>query len=163
MENRKFYRERSNRTQKLYNIAVQILKPILKIPKASLLYTIHKNWGEMIGKEFIDYTKVERVALARNQKIANLYVISFNSAVSFYINNNKSYILDRINNFFGYRAVTDLYVKEIPRIVLKSAPKYEINEEKLAKFIETNDIGNDALREKLNELAKEVYKSQLDL
>jgi hypothetical protein len=151
--------ERYNRSITLYSVAEKILRPILKTPRAALMYTINRNWREIVGEEFFNFTEVENVTLLRNQKTANLYIVSFNSAVSFYVNNNKTHILDKINNFFGYRAVLDLYVKEVPRIVPKISEKYSVDEVKLNKFISNNNITDMILREKLNELAKEVYST----
>jgi hypothetical protein len=142
-----------------YDIARKVLKPLLKKPKVALLYSINRNWKDIVGKEFVDFTMVENVVLLKNQKTANLYIISFNSTASFYINNNKSYILDRANNFFGYRAILNLYIKEIPKIIPKISQNYVVDEDKMIKFISKNNIKNAVLREKLNELAAEVYKT----
>jgi hypothetical protein len=52
-----------------------------------------------------------------------------------------------------------LYVKEVPRIVPKIPEKHPVDEAKLDKFTSNNNVGDVVLREKLNELAREVYST----
>ena len=59
-----------------------------------------------------------------------MYFVSYNSATSFYLNNNKQYIIEKINTLFGYGAVMNLFVKEVPTIVKRKA----------VKKVENNDV-----------------------
>jgi hypothetical protein len=148
--------EHYNGFRGFYGLANTVLKPALKSPKAAILFTLHRNWRSIVGNEFYTSTKIDKITLIKNQKIANLHIISFDSYTSFYLNNNKSYILENINNYFGYRAIINLYMKEMPREIIKNIIKQTVDEVKLEKFISMNNVEDNALREKLNELAKEV-------
>jgi hypothetical protein len=156
------YFEYGNGFRGLYSLLKGTLEPVLKTPKATLLYTLNRNWKDICGEKYADFMAIEKVILLNNQKTANLCVVSSNSSTSFFINNNKSYILDKINNCFGYRAIVNLYIKEVPKATQKITVDYVIDEEKLSKYHGVNISDNIPLRNQLNELAIEVYKKKID-
>ncbi|MDR0571752.1 MAG: DUF721 domain-containing protein [Rickettsiales bacterium] len=160
--NDRYYLEYCNRFKKLHNLTKDVLRPILKTPKASLLYTINRNWKSIMGEKYVDFAVVEKVVLLKNQKTANLYVTTFNLSTSFFINNSKSYILDKINNHFGYKAIVNLYLKEVPKTVIKTVKMCEIDDNKLIHYNTNNNTKDETLRNKLNELAIEVYKCKTE-
>ncbi|MDR1499040.1 MAG: DciA family protein [Rickettsiales bacterium] len=94
-----------------------VFGPLLKNPRYSFLYLVCKNWEDIVEPNYKHYCRVEKVTLLNENKQGNLYIISFNSSTSFYLNNNKQYIIEKINTLFGYGAVSNLFIKEIPRIV----------------------------------------------
>jgi hypothetical protein len=156
----KIYFECFNGFRSFRDISRGALKPLLRSSKAALLYTVNRNWKSIIGKEFFDCAEVEKVVMLPEERTAKLYVTSFNSSVSFYINNNKTYILDKINNFFGYRAVLDMLLREIPRPTRSAEKKYVADIESLKKFEEINAVKDTALRGKLRELAAVFYRRE---
>ena len=122
--------EFQNRFRSFQNITRNILKPILKNPKFNFFYTISNNWINVVGSKYLDYCCVKKVSLDKDGKQGNIYIVSYNSATSFYLNNNKQYIIERINTLFGYNAVLNIYIKEIPTIVRKkNIKKNAINKE----------------------------------
>ena len=122
--------EFQNRFRSFQNIARNILKPILKNPKFNFFYTISNNWINVVGSKYLDYCCVKKVSLDKDGKQGNIYIVSYNSATSFYLNNNKQHIIERINTLFGYNAVLNIYIKEIPTIVRKkNIKKNAINKE----------------------------------
>ena len=159
----KSYFECKNRFVKFQRFSAEILKPIINNPKFALLYTINKHWKEIIGERFFNYTEIEKATLLNENKNANLYIKSYNSAVSFEINNNKTYILEKINNLFGYKAILNLYIQEIPkRIYIEPEKKYTVNQEKLQKYENIiADSPDNNLKNKLIELAQEFFKEEI--
>ena len=122
--------EFQNRFRSFQNITRNILKPILKNPKFNFFYTISNNWINVVGSKYLDYCCVKKVSLNKDGRQGNIYIVSYNSATSFYLNNNKQYIIERINTLFGYNAVLNVYIKEIPTIVRKkNIKKNAINKE----------------------------------
>lgn len=122
--------EFQNRFRSFQNITRNILKPILKNPKFNFFYTISNNWINVVGSKYLDYCCVKKVSLDKDGRQGNIYIVSYNSATSFYLNNNKQYIIERINTLFGYNAVLNVYIKEIPTIVRKkNIKKNAINKE----------------------------------
>ena len=90
--------EFQNRFRSFQNITRNILKPILKNPKFNFFYTISNNWINVVGSKYLDYCCVKKVSLNKDGRQGNIYIGSYNSATSFYLNNNKQYIIERINN-----------------------------------------------------------------
>lgn len=129
-----------------------ILKPILKNPKCAFLYTLANNWSNIIISKYLDYCKLEKVTLNKEKKQGNVYMITYNSATSFYINNNKEYIIEKMNCLFGYKAVLKLYVKEVPTVV-KKKEKIKIN----TNFSLKNENINSELKSALEELGSTIY------
>ena len=122
--------EFQNRFRSFQNITRNILKPILKNPKFNFFYTISNNWINVVGSKYLDYCCVKKVSLDKDGRQGNIYIASYNSATSFYLNNHKQYIIERINTLFGYNAVLNVYIKEIPTIVRKkNIKKNAINKE----------------------------------
>lgn len=101
----------------------QILNPFLSNPKCNFLYLVTKNLGVIVGEKYKEYCKIEKINLVNENRQGNIYLISFNSSVSFYLNNNRLYIIEKINSIFGYDAVANLFIKEIPTIVKKKMKK----------------------------------------
>ncbi|MBR2140775.1 MAG: hypothetical protein IJ853_00250 [Rickettsiales bacterium] len=122
--------EFQNRFRSLQNISRAILKPILKNPKFNFFYTIANNMFNVVDKKYLEYCCVDKVSLDKECKQGNVYFVSYNSATSFYLNNNKQYIIEKINTLFGYGAVMNLFVKEVPTIVKRKA----------VKKVENNDV-----------------------
>lgn len=128
----------------------ELLKPILKNPKCNFLYTVSSNLINIVGSKYADYCKIEKATLSKEQNKANLYLITFNSATSFYINNNKEYIIEKINILFGYNIISNLYIQEIPTIVKRK--KFEIVNK---DFKIEKDI-NATLKKSLEELGSTI-------
>ena len=116
----------------------ELLKPILKNPKCNFLYTISTNLINIVGSKYIDYCKISKVSLNKEQNQASIYLITYNSATSFYINNNKEYIIEKINTLFGYNIVSKLYIQEVPTIIKNKKSNIKINKNyKIDKPINT--------------------------
>lgn len=145
--------EFQNRFRSFQNIARGILKPILKNPKFNFFYTISNNWVNVVGSKFLDYCCVKKVSLDKEGRQGSVYIISYNSATSFYLNNNKQYIIEKINTLFGYNAVLNLYIKEIPTIIKKKQVKKNIVKKDVKLCI---DVKSEELRKVLVELGESL-------
>ena len=93
----------------------ELLKPILKNPKCNFLYTISSNLINVVGNKYVDYCKINKVSLNKDQNQASVYLITYNSATSFYINNkknnikiNKNYKIEKSINTTLKQALEDL-------------------------------------------------------
>lgn len=144
--------EFQNRFRSLQAISRNLLKPILKNPKFNFFYTISLNLSNVINIKYIDYCKLKKVTLDKEGKQGNVYIISYNSAVSFYLNNNKQYIIEKINTLFGYNAVINLFIQEVPTLIKKNNINKEQKQNKDV-ILKTN-ITNEILKQSLIELGK---------
>lgn len=155
----KIYFECCNRFKSVKNISNNIFKLIFDNPKYSILYTLNQHWKNIIDLNYYKYTEIEKIFFIQNTKKINLYIISYNSSISFFINNNKLYIIDKINALFGCNLVNQLFVKEIPKSIIKVQSNHlkNINKEKLNNYtVNINNVNNKKLKVKLDELAKLV-------
>lgn len=137
-----------------------LLKPILK-NYSPLLFILKKNWLNIIGEKYFEFCEVEKVIFSKNKKNDGiLYIICFNNIISFYIENNKIFIIEKINAMFGYNLVQDIKIKQKPKLIKN-------NNNKKSKIITQNEenilvdatinIENDSLKESLKNLGKVIY------
>lgn len=145
--------EFQNRFRSLKNVSRLLLKPILKNPKFNFFYTIANNWSNIVTEKYVDYCYVQKVSLDKENRQGKVYLISFNSAVSFYLNNNKQYIIEKINTLFGYNATTDIFIKEIPTFIHKKSIKQVHDDIEIELPI---DVSNNILKQSLLNLAKSI-------
>ena len=104
-------------TKSLKNSLKTVIKPILKSPKFTFIYTLVANWDKIFNIKYSKYFVLEKVSILNEGRQCNIVISSYNSAASFYLNNNILYILDVINSMFGYQAVLKISVKEVPKII----------------------------------------------
>lgn len=104
-------------TKSLKNSLKTVIKPILKSPKFTFIYTLVANWDKIFNIKYSKYFALEKVSILNEGRQCNIVISSYNSAASFYLNNNILYILDIVNSMFGYQAVLKISVKEVPKII----------------------------------------------
>lgn len=127
------------------------------------ILTLRKNWEGIMGRECFKYCKPVKLSGRKNQKNAVLHVVAYNPVPAFYIDNNKLYILDKINTLFGYNAVSDIKIKQEPRSMEKTEKKKvekKVDEKELKKM--TDGIGSEmdeGLREEFKKLARGILVS----
>ncbi len=81
--------------------------------KGPLFAELMLNWTTIVGSEMSD--KIEpfslRYYVANGEKISNLVLKLSRDANSLEVQFAKMTILERINNYFGYRAISELCIK----------------------------------------------------
>ena len=80
-------------------------------------------------------------------------MVNVNSINNVYQSNNKQYIIEKINTLFGYNAVLNLYIKEIPTIIKKKQVKKNIVKKDVKLCI---DVKSEELRKVLVELGESL-------
>ena len=112
--------ERKNRPQKISKTLGKITKNLIsKFDKDEFI--IHSKWDEMVGNFFSEYS--EPIRLERNdfhsdhefndisKTVLHINIVS-PAALEFQHLNNK--IIDKINSFFGYKAVSKIFLHQVP-------------------------------------------------
>jgi len=127
------------------------------------LLILNKNWLEIIGERYYKYCKPEKIYFKKNQKGNGvLYVVVYSPVLSMYIDSNKNFILDKINTFFGYKAVADLKIKQVPKLVedyCKKKKTKTVNKTEEQEFLSNvNQSMNEGLKEELEELGRSMLK-----
>lgn len=140
-------------------VVKDILKPILK-NYSPIILIIRRNWNNLIGEKYYEFCEPEKVSFKKDmKKNATLYIKCFNTIIAFYIENNKSFILEKINSIFGYNLIGDLKIKQDPRIIKtykKTEAKIKDSDIETINSITTN-IENEELKNSLKELGNSLF------
>jgi hypothetical protein len=95
----------------------QLLKPILK-DYSPVKLIIKRNWEDIIGNTHYKYCDLDKVIFLKNKgNCGAIYIKIYNSPTSFFIENNKSVIIERINILFGYTIINSVKIKQEPKII----------------------------------------------
>ena len=148
-------------------VVKDILKPILK-NYSPVILIMRRNWNTLIGEKYYEFCEPERILFKKDKKNdATLYIKCFNSVISFYIENNKMFILEKINSIFGYNLIGDIKIKQDPRIIKqykKPLPKIEDGDLNKINSVIT-DVENEELKNALKDFGNSLFtkkqKSQL--
>lgn len=139
-----------------------ILKTLSKSPNFNSLNRVYKNWDNIIDKKYLKYCYPEKVNINFEEKIGSLFIVSHNPATSFYLNNNKDYILAKINTYFGYNSIISLHIKELPMIVKEEYVKKQKKDLTKEEMDFVNSIeGDDKLSKALRHLAYTYYSYEI--
>lgn len=143
----------------IFNEINEILRTLSKSPTFTSLNKIYRNWHNIIDNKYLKYCCPNKVIIDYEKKFGKLFIISYNPATSFYLNNNKEYILAKINTYFGYNSIIDIRIQDIPisihheNYVIKT--KKELTKDELG-IINSFDENN-PLQKALKELAYNHY------
>lgn len=140
-----------------------LLKEKLKSPKFTALSKIYSNWEKIVGQKYLNYSYPSKITLDNEQKHGSLYVVSSNPIASFYLNNNKIYVLEKINTFFGYNAIQKIYVIENPMEIhteFIKIEKKELSEEQKKYISSINEGKDDVFSVSLRNFVKSFYENQ---
>ena len=136
-----------------------IVKPILK-NYSPVIIIIRRNWASIVGEKYFDFCEPDKVFFQKNKKNdGNLYVKCFNNVISFYIENNKFFILEKINSIFGYHLIADIKIKQEPKLVKqynKKPQKLNIDDETKIKNT-LKDVENCDLKTALESLGDTIF------
>lgn len=135
-----------------------ILKPILK-NYSPIIVILRRNWESILGEKYFEFCEPEKVTFMKDKKNdGTIYIKCFNAVISFYIENNKSFILEKINSIFGYCLICNIKIKQEPKIVKQyKKSKIKIENEKVKKS--TDNIENDELKNSLKELGNSLFSN----
>ena len=162
--------ENSDRkTKDLLSIS-QTIQPLIKkiVGKNGFVETdIITNWSAIIGDSFAQCCFPQRIDFPKNKKNnGTLHLNVLSGAFALEIKHREKYILDKINTYFGYNAVSSLKIIQNNDFSIKSADNKTMlstAQKKLsAKDSEKiknkcNDIKNENLKEILIKLGHSIY------
>lgn len=132
---------------------------------------ILRHWVEIVGPSLAEMSLPEKLAFPRKRKEENnrraeggLLTIRVDGPASLEFAHQEPQILERINGYYGYRAVTRLKLLQAPLPLPKRRKTRKIaklNEaEETALLAETADIASPSLKESLEKLGRKVLGSR---
>lgn len=137
-------------------VVKNVLKPIMK-NYSPILVIIRRNWESIMGEKYFEYCEPEKVTFGKDKKNnGTLYIKCFNAVISFHVEHNKMYILEKINSIFGYNLVGNLKIKQEPKVIDKlKKPTPKARSEEVKKS--TENIDNDELKKSLEDLGDSLF------
>ena len=130
-------------------------------------FIVHKNWPEIAGSYFEKYSAPRNITRMPNYEseigetiYKNLLNVSVAPAAAIEFQHFKGKILEKINSFFGYKAIFDLRIQQnyIPDNDIKIQNKKLTRNEEDMIYSEVEDLKNSELRESLYKLGKNITK-----
>ena len=130
-------------------------------------FIIHSKWPEIVGKYFLSYSEPLNVSRVRDFEndlgetvYKNYLNVSVTPAAAIEFQHFKNTIIEKINTYFGYKAIIDLRIQQnyIPKYnTMKKAKSTQINKDD-KEFIEKNieKFQNNELKKSLLNLGNKI-------
>jgi len=139
------------------------LKPIFQGSKKEfiLINNLVKNWEDIVGKKYAKLCYPKSVSFGKDKQ-NKLTISAYNSAVGFFLQSNSEIILERIASFYGFKSITQIIIKQEPKVV-ESGEKQEIKlNKKEEEFLQNTlaQIEDKDLAETLGKIGKEILKEK---
>ena len=125
------------------------------------------NWTEIVGEQLSQYSFPQKIEFPKDKKNSGCLHLSVPSgAFAVEIKHREKYILDKINTYFGYNAVSSLKIIQNNELCLDDYKTKKTPQNKLAPiskedsdFIKniSNEINNQNLKEILIKLGHSIY------
>lgn len=140
-----------------------LLKPLMdRYGKAYVQILL--DWPDIIGKRFADISSFVHLKFPQGKKTEGILQLRCISAAIPLLQAQSPQIIDRLNRYFGYKAIAQIRfqaglvvkkkaVNPVHQIVLSNEKQTEI------KSI-TSTVANDALREALERLGAGIFKEE---
>ena len=141
-----------------------IAKPILG-KRGFVEADIIMKWQEIVGKELSEVTRPQKIVFARGKRDGGvLHIITKGGGEALLLQHREKMVINRINTFFGYRAVERIsivqgYFTENNNDDI--VEKIDFDDETILKAKDfAKDIKDDDLATALENLGKAVIKNQ---
>lgn len=131
---------------------------------------ILSSWTSIVGEDLAQYSLPQKIFFRKNERSdGTLELLVLSGAFAMEIKQRESQILDKINTYFGYKAVSKLKIVQnsCPEIFLIDKKPIDNMKKNLVSKEEQNyiteivkDIDNSDLRQKLENLGKAVFSSK---
>ena len=132
-----------------------------------VLLELLNSWNEIVGTNIADYCLPQNISFNKNERTDGCLHLSVPAgAFAMEIQQNQRQIIEKINSFFGYPAVSKLKINQTgnPEILLKGKK----NTDKMKKMVVTKeeesyitelikDIESDELRQSLKKIGRAVF------
>ena len=126
------------------------------------------NWDKIVGAELAQYSFPQRIDFKRGEKNNGTLCLSVpTGAFALELKHREKYILDKINTYFGYNAVSSLKIIQNQQLTPLSSPpppppsSASLSKEE-EKYIENlaEPIDNPKLKTIITKLGKNIFKDK---
>ena len=124
-------------------------------------------WGQIVGDEIATYTCPEKVDFARGERNNGVLKLKVSGgAFALEVKHREKFIIEKINAYFGYNAVSSIKIVQDANFARKSIAasnqpspqKILVSEEEQNYIMKiTEGIADDGLRKRLSDLGMRVF------
>ena len=135
--------------------------------KATMSVDILMSWGQIVGDELAEFTQPEKITFKNKERTNGvLWVNVANGAFAMELQHRERFVLEKVNSFFGYNAVSSLKIKQTAAFLSLNAWQNTQQEQKKKlvsreeqNYIEqlTEGLKNKNLKENLKSLGESVF------
>ncbi len=121
------------------------------------------HWRDIVGETLSEGVKPDKITYPKNERInGTLCVRVQGGAFATMFEHQKNIVLDKINTFLGYQALSNIKILQDNQIELKSKavnlPQQPLTEAQHKKLLErTADIKDEQLRQQMYEIGKKLF------
>lgn len=122
------------------------------------------DWHLIVGERFANFCQPEKISFPVERRTGGRLTLKTSSAFALEISHLEPLIVERINRYFGYKAVDKLLIKngKVTHRTPKKHPQPHVSPEQLIHIESLLDgIDHPALRATLIELGKGIYSKSL--
>ena len=135
-----------------------------------LEFIINSKWPEIVGSYFSQYSEPRGISRISNYEsedgetiYKNYLNVSVSPAAALEFQHFKDKILEKINSYFGYKAIIDLRIQQnyLPKIInnKETSKNIKLSEnEKNDIYSEVEEISHNELKRSLIDLGKNITK-----
>jgi hypothetical protein len=135
-----------------------IVQPICK-NQGFVSATIILDWEKIVGLQFARLCQAKKITFPYKMKTGGCLHVTASSAMALAISYEKQMILEKVNQFYGYPAISDLRVhhQTVERTEKKGTPKKAAPDKAaLKQNIDIVDIDYEPLRDALVKLGNSL-------
>lgn len=158
---------KSRQTQGLMSLSESMTPYVKRLLGQYALFEIDllKNWNNIIGEDLAQYCFLQKIEFKKDERTDGiLYVMTSSGAFALEIQHKSPVILEKINTYFGFCAVTKIKIFQNDSFFERNTAKFDDKPEKKLVSAEqqnyinqiTEDIQNTELKTKLQKLGKSI-------
>ena len=142
-----------------------LLKPLFQGSKKEFLIinNLVKNWEEIIGKKYAKLCYPKSINFTKNPQSnfsqARLTIAVYNSAIGFFLENNSEFLLGKIAELYGFKAIHKIIIKqEHKQIETEETEEIKLSEEEEKNLqLRLQDVADKDLANILAKLGREIF------
>lgn len=142
----------------LRTILTKITTPLAQ-QQGFIRASILLDWDLIVGERFAQYCQPEKIIFPHERRTGGRLTLKTSSAFALELSHLEPLIVEKINQYFGYKAVDKLLIKNGPVIprVKKTHPTPVVDDATLLHIESlTNDVHDPKLKSALIELGKGI-------
>lgn len=124
------------------------------------------EWDKIVGPELAQYSFPQKINFGKEKNNGTLYLAVPSGAYALELQQRSKYIIDKINTYFGYNAVSNIKIIQNSGMVplqqpQKTAQKISVTKEQKEQITAlTNEINNEDLKNILIKLGENIFSEK---